>query len=348
MMQKTIIWGAGAIGGTIGANLVKAGEDVLLVDKVKSHVEVMNKDGLFIEEDGGGFKIKVKASLPEDVRPPLNLVFLAVKSQHTMETVTMIKPLIDEEGIIVSLQNGLNEELIGEQIGRERTLGALVNFSADYIGPGYILYGGEGSLILGELDGKITDRLQWIRKLLSKAMVTGVTDNLWGYKWSKTCYGSLLVATALVDEPVYNIVLSSSAIQKMLVALVAELMDVARVYGVKVEPFDEFHPEEFLKALKGSQESLKNAMEMIAQHYKTQTKGKTGIWRDMAVKKRKTEVDALLGTVLRKAESRGLSCPLNQKLIELIHEVEDGKRPMQWENLEELIKVHHAQIYRLH
>jgi 2-dehydropantoate 2-reductase len=346
-MGKVVIWGVGAIGGMVGANLVRAGENVLLVDIVNAHVEQMNRKGLFIERDQGGYSVKVKASIPKEVKPPLDLVFLAVKSQHTGNALTMIKPLMGKDGIVVSLQNGLNEELIAEQMGGERTLGALVNFSADYIAPGHILYGGEGSLILGELDGETSDRLRQLQALLNKAIPTHTTDNLWGYKWSKACYGSLLVATALVDEPVHEIVLHSNAIQKMLVALVCESLEVARVYGIKIEPFDEFLPDQFGKALMGNQESLKEGMRIIADHYRTQTKGKTGIWRDIAVKKRKTEVDALLGRIVQKGNLKGLPCLLNQKLIQLIHEIEDGKRPMQWENLDELIKVQYAQIHSL-
>jgi 2-dehydropantoate 2-reductase len=346
-MSKIAIWGSGAIGGTIGARLVRTGEEVLLVDTVKSHVETMNTEGLFIEDDDKGVNVKVKAFLPEELKPPLDLVFLAVKAHHTLDAIRMIKSLIEKNSIVISLQNGLNEELIAEQIGMERTMGALVNFSADYIAPGHILYGGKGSLILGELDGKITERLQQISILLNKAMFTQITDNLWGYKWSKVCYGALLVATALVDEPVYEIVLRSKLIQEMLVALVCELLEVAKAHQIKIEPFDEFFPELFWKALEGDQESLVKAMNVIANHYKNQTKGKTGIWRDLAVKKRKSEVDVLIGGVVRKGEAIGLQCPMTQRLIQLIHEIEDGKRSMKWENLDELIKVHHAKIHHL-
>jgi 2-dehydropantoate 2-reductase len=346
-MSKIAIWGSGAIGGTIGARLVRTGEEVLLVDTVKSHVETMNTEGLLIEDDDKGVNVKVKAFLPEELKPPLDLVFLAVKAHHTLDAIRMIKSLIEKNSIVISLQNGLNEELIAEQVGMERTMGALVNFSADYIAPGHILYGGKGSLILGELDGKITERLQQISILLNKAMFTQITDNLWGYKWSKVCYGALLVATALVDEPVYEIVLRSKLIQEMLVALVCELLEVAKAHQIKIEPFDEFFPELFWKALEGDQESLVKAMNVIANHYENQTKGKTGIWRDLAVKKRKTEVDVLIGGVVRKGEAIGLQCPMTQRLIQLIHEIEDGKRSMKWENLDELIKVHHAKIHRL-
>ena len=343
---KVTIWGAGAIGGTIAAELVRQGEGILLVDAVKPHVERMNAEGLFIEKDRDSFTARVRASLPEEVKPPLDVVFLCVKSHHTPHAVGMVKPLLANEGIVVSLQNGLNEEVIAEQIGRDRTLGALVNFSADYIAPGHILYGGEGSLVLGELDGRVSDRVKGLRDFLGKAMAAGMTENLWGLKWSKVCYGSLLVATALVDEPVCDIVFRSASIQRALVKLVCELMEVAEAYGIRIESFDEFLPDRFRKASGGDEESLRLAMEPIAHHYRTQTKGKTGVWRDLAVKKRKTEVDALMGRIVQKGEAKGFPCPMNRKLIQLIHEVEDGKRPMQWENLDELIPIEQGKSRR--
>jgi 2-dehydropantoate 2-reductase len=341
-MGRIAIWGSGAIGGTIGAKLVRQGEDLLFVDTVEPHVKAMNEKGLLIEGDGNGFTARVKALLPDEVKPPLGLVFLAVKSHHTRDAIKRVKPLLGEDAMVVSLQNGLNEELISEEIGQERAMGALVNFSADYIAPGHILYGGKGSLILGELDGRMTERLNAVAALLNKAMPTQTTDNLWGYKWSKICYGALLVATALVDEPVYEIVLRSEKIQKALVALVCELLDVASAYRIRIEPFDEFRPDLFWKARRGDAESLGAAMETIAEHYRTQTKGKTGIWRDLAVKKRKTEVDVLIGRILEKGESIGKDCFMTRRLVQLIREIEDGKRPMQWENLDELIRIHES------
>jgi 2-dehydropantoate 2-reductase len=152
------------------------------------------------------------------------------------------------------------------------------------------------------------------------------------------------VATALVDEPVYEIVLRSERIQKMLVALVCELLEVGAAHQIRIERFDEFFPDLFRKANRGDGESLKEAMKAIADHYRAQTKGKTGIWRDLAVKKRKTEVDMLIGGVVRKGESIGLPCPLNQRLVALIREIEDGRRVMKWGNLDDLTEAYEAKV----
>ena len=89
----------------------------------------------------------------------------------------------------MSLQNGLSEELIAQAIGAERTVGCLVNWAADWTGPGRILHGGHGAFVLGELDGRLTPRVRELAGLLSAFVETPVTDNIWGYKWGSSSTG---------------------------------------------------------------------------------------------------------------------------------------------------------------
>jgi 2-dehydropantoate 2-reductase len=80
-------------------------------------------------------------------------------------------------------------------------------------------------------------------------------------------------------------------------------------------------------------------MTAIATHYRKHTKTKTGIWRDLAVRRRKTEVDGQLGVLTRKGEAFGVAMPLMRKLTELIRDLEDGRRKMAWENLDPLVAL---------
>ena len=133
MNENTIlIWGAGAIGGTLGAYLVRAGEDVLLVDIVEPHVDAMKRDGLFIEGPVETFQQKVQAALPSEVTGQFNRIIVAVKAHHTRDAVRALKPHLAENGTILSAQNGLNELIIAEEVGAERTIGCFVNFGAEY------------------------------------------------------------------------------------------------------------------------------------------------------------------------------------------------------------------------
>ena len=330
------IYGAGAIGGITGARLAQAGHDVLLVDRDADHVAAMNARGLTIDSRQGSETIAVRAITPDALGGKLQLVLLAVKSQDTPAALEVLAPRLDAEGAIVSLQNGLNEERIAAAVGERRTVGCLVNWAADWQAPGRILHGGDGALVLGELDGRPSERVQRLAKLLDVVSPTRVTDNILGYTWAKHVYGALLVATALVDAHVYEVVERAPAIQQMLVALVSENMAVAERAGIRLVAFDEYDPADYRAAMGGDTAARERAMASIARHYRAATKTKTGIWRDLAVRKRKTEVGALLGATVTKAKGYAMAMPLTERLIALIEELETGRRQMSWANLEDL------------
>jgi 2-dehydropantoate 2-reductase len=214
-----------------------------------------------------------------------------------------------------------------------------VNWAADWVAPGRILHGGHGAFVLGELDGRITPRVKDLAALLSAVEPTPVTDNIWGYKWGKLIYGALLFGTAVVDAHVYEVVERSPGVQQALVGIVGEGLAVADKAGVRVEPFDEFDPAWYRAALAGNTGARARAMNAIAEHYRAHTKTKTGIWRDLAVRKRKTEVDGQLGMLARKGESLGVAMPLTRRLTEVIRDLESGRRQMDWANLDPLVTL---------
>jgi len=331
------VYGAGAIGGVTGAALARAGHDVLLVDRAEDHVAAMNAHGLTIESRDGAATVAVRAIAPSALGSGLGLVLLAVKSQDTPAALGVLAPRLAADGAIVSLQNGLNEELIARAVGAPRTIGCLVNWAADWIAPGRILHGGHGALVLGELDGRLSDRVQGLAKLLAVVAPTEVTDNILGYTWAKHVYGALLVATAVVDAHVYEVVERSPDVQQMLVALVIENMRAAEAAGIRLEPFDEYTPADYRAAAGGDAAARQRAMSIIGQHYRRHTKTKTGIWRDLAVRRRKTEVGALLGATVTKARAHGVAMPLTERLIAMIEDLEGGRRAMSWANIDELM-----------
>jgi 2-dehydropantoate 2-reductase len=337
------VYGAGAIGGTTGAALARAGHDVLLVDSAAAHVEAINAQGITIERRDGVTTTRVPAVTPDRLGRDLALVLLAVKSHHTAEVLRDLAPRLAPGGVVVSLQNGLSEEQIAASVGVQRTIGCLVNWAADWVAPGRILHGGHGAFVLGELDGRITPRVRELAALLSAVEETPVTDNIWGYKWAKLIYGALLFATALVDAHVYEVVERSPGVKDALVSIVGEGIAVADKAGVRVLPFDEFDPAWYRAALAGDTAARDRAMAAIAAHYRQHTKTKTGIWRDLAVRRRKTEVDGQLGMLARKGEALGVATPLTRRLAELIRDLEDGRRQMDWSNLDPQVTLVHKE-----
>ena len=338
MSDPLLIWGAGAIGGTIGAHLARAGHDVLLVDSAPEHVAAMRERGLIIEGPLTNFTQKVAAATPEEVKGRFNRIVLSVKAHHTETAARQLAPHLAEGGYVASFQNGLNEFVIGRVVGLPNVVGAFINFGADYMEPGRILFGGRGACVLGELDGSITQRLTALHTLLQTDFEPGAitTDNILGYLWGKLGYGALLFATALTDDSIAD-VLDDAASRDVLTRIAREVMTVAAAKRIAPQGFNGFEPAAFAPG--GSDAAIAESMAVMVAHNRKSAKSHSGIWRDLAVRKRRTEVDAQLGPVVEEGAAVGVPTPCNARLIAMIHEIEDGTRQLDRANLTELAKV---------
>ena len=333
-MSAVVVWGAGAIGGTLGAHLARAGHDVLFVDRAADHVARIDADGLKIIGPVREFTVRARALTPDAVQGRFDTVLLCVKAQDTEAAARDIAPHLADGGCIVSVQNGLNERVIAEMVGPARTVGAFVNFGADYMQPGVVQYGGRGAVVVGEIDGRITPRAQRLHAMLlqfdDRAILTG---NIWGYLWAKLAYGAMLFATALTNKSMADC-LAAPAHRPLFTALAREVLSVAARADIRPEPFDGFDPAAY-----ASDDGAGRSLDALVEHNRHSAKSHSGIWRDLAVRKRKTEADPQLGPIVTTARQHGTDAPITARLIAMIHEIEQGTRPMQWANLDELARA---------
>lgn len=330
-----LIWGAGAIGGTLGAYLARAGEDVLLVDIVEPHVDAMNRDGLSIEGPIETFTQKVRATTPARVDGTFKRIILAVKAHHTRDAVDALKPHLAADGTVLSAQNGLNEIVIAEEIGAERTVGCFVNFGADWLEPGRILFGNRATVAVGALDGKPTDAVRDYHRLLSVFEPQAIlTDNIWGFLWGKLGYGAMLFATALTPASMSEN-LASERHFPVFANLGREVMAVANARGVTPLGFNGFDPNAFMPG--ADKAAAQTSVAAMAEFNRHTAKTHSGIWRDLAVRKRKTEVDAQIAIIATLAAQVGIATPTVSKLVDLIHDIEDGRREQSWSTLDLLL-----------
>jgi 2-dehydropantoate 2-reductase len=329
--MRVLVWGAGAIGGTLGAYLARAGHDVTLVDNVEEHVAAIARDGLRITGPFGEFTQQIPAYTPATLTGTWDTIVLATKAHHTEEATHALLPHLAADGCIVSAQNGLNELAIARIAGAERTVGAFVNFGADYLEPGVIHYAGRGAVVVGEINGRITPRVTAIRDAWAdfddRAIVT---PNIWGYLWGKEAYGAMLFATALTNDSIAD-ALELPQYRGLYIALAREILAVARARGVVPEAFDGFDPGAYLPdAPPGAAE---RSLDALVAHNRRSAKSHSGIWRDLAVRKRRTEVDAQLGIVVTLGREAGVPTPTTARLVELIHDIENGERAQSRETL---------------
>jgi 2-dehydropantoate 2-reductase len=323
--MRWLIWGAGAIGGTLGAYLARAGEDITLVDVDVEHVDAMARRGLRLTGPIDQFTVYLPAFTPQALAGTWDAGILATKAHHTEAAVRALAPHLTAGGSVVSAQNGLNEIAIAEVVGPARTVGAFVNFGADYLEPGVIHYAGRGAVVVGEIDGRLTDRVHFIRdawrQFDPRAMVT---PNIWGYLWGKEAYGAMLFATALTNASIAD-ALAMPDYRALYIALAREILGVAAARGVRPEAFDGFDPAAYLATAPAG--AAERSLDALVAHNRRSAKTHSGIWRDLAVRKRPTEVDAQLGIIVSLGADAGVPAPLTARLVGLIHEIERGQRP---------------------
>jgi 2-dehydropantoate 2-reductase len=332
VIMKFLVWGAGAIGGTVGAYLARTGHNITFVDRADDHVEAINHSGLQITGPVDEFTVQAQAFRPETIEGIYEHILLCVKAQDTESAAHALKPHLAPDGYVVSLQNGMNELIIGEIVGKERVIGAFINFGADYLSPGIIHRGNRAAVVLGELDGQITPRLETLhRAMLDFDDRAIMTANIWGYLWGKMAYGVMLFATAVTNDSIAD-ALANREYRPVYIALAREMLAAASARGVTPEGFNGFDPLAFMPG--ASDAAAEQSLDQLVTFNRGSAKSHSGIWRDLAVRKRRTEVDAQLGTTVRLGAEVGVAMPLTTRLIDIIHDLENGTRLHNNENLD--------------
>ena len=331
-MSAFVIVGAGAIGAIVGAALAGAGHQVRFIEANRAHVDAVRTGRLRLS----GYRqarLDVPIATPEEADWPLRQVLLAVKSPHTLEALQPLAGRLAPDGFVVSLQNGLEEYRIAELIGAQRTIGAFLTFGGHYKAPGEIVFGGPGAFRIGEIDGATTPRIVALQQALSALQPVEVTDNIFGFLWSKIVLSAVYFATATTDSDVTDLY-AVPRYRDLFGALAGEVVAVADAKGIRLEVFDGFDAAVFRTGAAAEQGAIAATWDGQNRYWNAHESKRTGIWRDLAIHKRKTEVDRLIGPVIEIGRERGVATPGLSRLVAVVKEIEDGRRPLGLHNLD--------------
>lgn len=347
------IIGSGAIGGMAGAWMALNGEDVTFVDAWRPHVDAMQAHGLRIDGILGPQQLPVRALHPEELDEPITLAFVATKSHHTDSAIELIQPHLTPDATVVSLQNGFNAERIGALLGRERVIGTVPDYTAALVDPGVLEYTVVGPVYIGELDGSSTLRLAEVERLLAHLTTVKVTPNIVGRIWTKQCYMSWIVMSAMVDAPIVD-VLRPVEHRMLGVAVVRETLPIAAACGVTLESDAYFQPELLARRDGDARRQQSDVIQSLIDHFDHRAnepaardgyqyvKQGSGMWWDIVYRKRPSETRWITGALVERGEALGLESPLNTRMANMVYEIERGERALGTHNLAELADLAEA------
>ena len=328
--KKVVVFGAGAVGGTIAAYLAKAGHDVTVMDPWYAHILNIEQRGLRVAEPSREFTVKVRALQVDQVDRlpgPVDILFISVKSYDTRWVIRYMAPHLSPDGFVVSAQNSLNEEIIAEELGADRTMGLVVITSAGVFEPGklirYTTPGDRLEFEVGELDGGDTPRLAEVAGLLADVGNTVTTGNIWGLLWSKLVHNCMANAISGLTGMSSNAMYTDAIVQRLLPRIGREGVLVAEAYGMKLDPVYGAGPEDYKNLESGGEEVLRRGFLKEAALRSGAKDNPPSLLQDV-MKGRRSEVDYLNGLLVRKGAAKGIPTPVNRAVTEAMQRLDGG------------------------
>ncbi|MFA5286698.1 MAG: 2-dehydropantoate 2-reductase [Candidatus Omnitrophota bacterium] len=316
--MKIAVIGAGAIGALVAGYLKLKGEDVLLVGRPES-IRAINKDGLKISGVRGSFKVEIPAQVALTYKP--EVLILATKTQDITSALKDNIGLI-QDSIILTTQNGVQaEKIVSGYLSQEKIISSIVMFGSTYLNPGEVVHNFEGSWILGSIFGNRLDtKVLSLSSVLDRAFPTLLSEDILGMKYLKIFVNANNCIPAILGVSIQE-AFSDLEICRVSINIWREGLEIVSESGVKLSSLPGFPIENITKLISlPSDEAAKAFSGIMAKLSKTPLYGSIL----QSIKRgRKSEIDYINGEFVNLAEENKLSAPVNSKLVDMVHQVEE-------------------------
>lgn len=321
------IVGVGAIGSVIAGKLEAGG--TVLIDSWQTHVDAIRESGLTVDYPEGTVTAKLPAYHLDEIdtiEGSPEVILLAVKSNATVETLTRLSGRMLERTIVVSLQNGINEDSIADAVGQDRTIGAAVMYGGELASPGHAFpHPGPRHLVIGELDGSLTERVAALAARLSPSVEVEVTEDIWAILWTKLVVNSEMNAVAAVTGFRGDEIAADPAARRFALSLARECVAVAVAIGLDLDySVLDGTADDYLDSFDSDR---MRAVERRFVERWSRLPVKPSMLQDLE-KGRPTEIDFFNGYIVKKARALGIAVPANEAIVRMVKSAEaDGWSP---------------------
>lgn len=330
--MRAAIYGAGSLGTILGAFITKNGGQIDLINRNKAHIEALQKTGAKVTGTLN-FTQKVTAFTPDKMEGVYDIIILLTKQQYNTEVVSFLKNFLADDGVIVTLQNGLPEYKIAEIVGENRVLGCTVAWGATMTAPGVCELTSEPDSLtfsLGSISKTPNKHFDDVKSLLEKMGKVEVDENFIGSRWSKLLINSAFSGMSTVLGCTFGQAAGNKNSRKIVQAIIKECIDVCAKAGIKIEPIQ---GKDIVKLLDYHTPLKKTiSFAIIPLAIKKHALLKASMLQDIE-KGKLTEVDAINGVVCDFGRKVGVPTPMNDQVVTTIHLIEKGELKPGFENL---------------
>jgi 2-dehydropantoate 2-reductase len=306
--MKILVMGAGAVGSFYGGKLANAGHEVTFVARGE-HLRALRERGLSIKSYQGDFHLeRVHATDRPAEAGTCDLVLVCVKSYDTVTAAQALHPVIEPDTIILSLQNGVeNEEQLERELGRGNVMGGMAYIGVDVVSPGVVVHSVAGRLAFGERDGQRTPEAERLEQVfLAAGIQAELSTDISVTLWDKLVWNAAFNAICALARSTVGEVLTHPQTRALVRDTMLEVIAVARAQGLDLK---EARADEHIES------SQTPAMSVYAP----------SMANDLARGKR-LEYDALNGAVVRVGERYRVSVPINRTLCSLLARLDPASR----------------------
>ena len=331
-MNKVAIYGAGSLGTVLGAYMTKNGVDVELVNRNKAHVAALNEKGAHITGTVE-MTVPVKAITPDEMNGVYSVIFLMTKQLFNAEVCTFLKPFLAEDGVIVTLQNGIPEPGIAEIIGKEHTMGCAVEWGANLAAPGECVLTSEPDSLsyhMGKMEGITDAQVRMVTELLEKMCPVHFEDNLIGTRWSKLLINATFSGLGTVMGGTFGSVTGDKFARKVAIRCMKECIDVGHAAGAEFAPVQGKDITKLFYYQNGFKRAIGELLIPIAM--KKHVDIIPSMLQDLRNGK-PCEIDAINGVVCEWGRKCGVPTPVNDRIVEVIKKEQSGELKLEASNI---------------
>lgn len=336
--MRTLLVGAGAIGGTVAVLMKEAGFDIDIMEINAERARDIRENGIFLTGAKGDHNVKFDAyGSADELSGIYDFVIIATKYQALIPAAKSILPCIGDDTLVVSMQNGICVDSLAELVGQHRAVGIMIGFGATMTSPNHNIMTSLGEFYIGTGDGSHTPKLDELKRMYDAVLPTEITDRIRDRLWSKLIINSCINSIAAITGKTLGTIAQDNRAVQIFLKIVREGMTTARAMGLKVPKYGKLLDYNLLM-LADADWYNKVAGLIVKMVVKAKYKDVRPSTLQSLERGEITEIDMFNGYIAARAAENNVPAPVCETLTRMVHEIERGEREISVDNLKELEK----------